>query len=142
MAAGACPVETFALFERDSREVLMQPFSQIDDGLSAEALLNFVGALYLAHTWNATEPGHNSLQVVHIVGFDDKVHSRLGGAGEFGIHAANICAVVADDRGQLLEHACPIIAVDGQLDRIGGLSASGLRRRRLPHSTEIRRSLS
>src|SRR5262245_29119882 len=90
---------------------------------------DLIQSLHIVDASDLSEPDHDALQVLHVFDVD---HDINGGAavGGASFDVTDIGIVIADDGGQLLEHAGAIVAKHRQLDGICGFSCrcGGFRR--------------
>src|ERR1700760_418575 len=93
---------------------------------AARPALEVVGGVDVAAAGDATEAVDDAVEVEEIFGFKDELNKCLGTIAGFGIDAADVGAVVTDNGGHLLEHACPVVTVDHDLDRISGVATGDL----------------
>src|SRR5947209_11970480 len=82
--------------------------------------LDFLLPLHIDDAGDLADSRNNPFQVLHIFDIDSNVDGSATIAGT-DIHVADVGVVVADDGGDLLQHAGTIVAYQRQLHRIGRL---------------------
>src|SRR3954454_8014382 len=89
--------------------------------------LQFAGAFHIAYAGKCAQSGDDSIQVGDVFRLQNKFHDRLAILAGARVDAADIGTVVADDGGQVLQHARPIVAVDNHPNGIGLLPSAFVR---------------
>jgi hypothetical protein len=79
--------------------------------------LDFLESLYIMHAGYFAHPVDDVLQMLQVSNVENYIYVGLA-IGGTGFNIANVGLGVADDCGDLLQHAKPVIAVDRQLYRI------------------------
>src|SRR5215469_4806047 len=74
-------------------------------------------ALDIAHAGNAAQAGDDALHVLEVFNFEHHVDGRLA-VGGAGFDVADVGVVVADDGGDLLEHAFAVVTKNRELHRV------------------------
>src|SRR3954452_19184088 len=81
------------------------------------ARLHLLDALHVVHAGDLAEAADDALQVAHVFDVNHHIDGRLRITGA-RFDVADVRAVVADDRRNLLEHAGTVLAEERELDGI------------------------
>src|SRR5580658_7572741 len=86
--------------------------------------LRLLQPLHIPYAGNFAHAGHDSLQVLQVGDVGDQFHGSVV-FGRLGFDVLDVSVGVADDGGDLFQHAGAVVAGDGQLDRVARLPNGG-----------------
>src|SRR5271166_2227713 len=81
-------------------------------------LLNFLQPLHFVDAGNFAQASHDLFQVFEVGDIEDDFNAGLA-VGGVGSDVADVALGVADDAGDVLQHAEAVVAIDGEFNRIG-----------------------
>src|SRR6185312_8638954 len=105
-----------SVYEKSDAVCCFRKFWMSDDeGLrSRNILLKLFQPLHIDDPRDLADSGDDAFEVLHVFDIDGDVDGGAAIAGAH-VHVANVGIVVADDRGDLFQHAGAVVADDRQL---------------------------